>query len=37
MVTPWSTNAVEITKKYGIEFINRIELFNPAHEDVLII
>ena len=33
MVTPWSTNAVEITKNMGIEFINRIELFNPAYED----
>ena len=33
MVTPWSTNAVEITKNMGIEFIDRIELFNPAYED----
>ena len=33
MVTPWSTNAVEITKNMGIEFIDRIELFNPADED----
>ena len=24
MVTPWSTNAVEITRNMGIEFINRI-------------
>ena len=35
MVTPWSTNAVEITKNMGIEFIDRIELFSPAHEDDL--
>ena len=33
MVTPWSTNAVEITRNMGIEFINRIELFNPANKD----
>ena len=33
MVTPWSTNAVEITKNMGLKFIDRIELFNPAHED----
>ena len=32
MVSPWSTNAVEITKNMGIEFINRIELFNPVDE-----
>ena len=32
MVTPWSTNAVEITKNMGIEFIDRIELFNPVAE-----
>ena len=33
MITPWSTNAVEITKNMGIEFIDRIELFDPASED----
>ena len=33
MVTPWSTNAVEITKNMGLKFIDRIELFNPAHDD----
>jgi phosphoribosylformylglycinamidine synthase len=30
MVTPWSTNAVEITVNMGISGINRIEVFNPA-------
>lgn len=29
MVTPWSTNAVEITQNMGIEGINRIEEFFP--------
>ena len=28
MVSPWSTNAVEITKNMGIKNINRIEEFN---------
>ena len=32
MVTPWSTNAVEITKNMGLKFIERIELFNPADD-----
>ena len=27
MITPWSTNAVEITRNMGIENINRIEVF----------
>ncbi len=29
MVTPWSTNAVEITQNMGIKGINRIEAFQP--------
>jgi phosphoribosylformylglycinamidine synthase len=33
MITPWSTNAVEITQNMGIEGIERIEEFFPAgHE-----
>ncbi|MCB0374657.1 MAG: phosphoribosylformylglycinamidine synthase, partial [Sinomicrobium sp.] len=32
MVTPWSTNAVEITRNMGIEAITRIEAFRPASE-----
>lgn len=30
MVTPWSTNAVEITQNMGIDGITRIEEFHPA-------
>lgn len=30
MITPWSTNAVEITQNMGIEGIYRIENFTPA-------
>jgi phosphoribosylformylglycinamidine synthase len=30
MITPWSTNAVEITQNMGIEGIERIEEFFPA-------
>ena len=30
MVTPWSTNAVEITQNMGINGISRIEEFEPA-------
>ncbi|NNC69996.1 MAG: phosphoribosylformylglycinamidine synthase, partial [Flavobacteriaceae bacterium] len=33
MITPWSTNAVEITQNMGIEGIIRIEEFNASHED----
>ena len=33
MVTPWSTNAVEITQNMGIEGIIRIEEFNASLED----
>ena len=33
MVTPWSTNAVEITQNMGIEGIIRIEEFNATLED----
>lgn len=29
MITPWSTNAVEITKNMGIDGIGRIEQFTP--------
>lgn len=34
MVTPWSTNAVEITQNMGITGIERIEMFTPATEGV---
>ena len=33
MITPWSTNAVEITQNMGISGIIRIEEFYPASED----
>nr|WP_264619678.1 phosphoribosylformylglycinamidine synthase [Flavobacterium sp. 7A] len=33
MITPWSTNAVEITQNMGIEGIIRIEEFHPATAD----
>ena len=33
MITPWSTNAVEITRNMGITGIERIEKFTPAKED----
>lgn len=33
MITPWSTNAVEITKNMGIEGIVRIEEFTASSED----
>ncbi|MFZ3273983.1 MAG: phosphoribosylformylglycinamidine synthase, partial [Lutibacter sp.] len=33
MVTPWSTNAVEITQNMGIEGVVRIEEFNATLED----
>ncbi|HCF02836.1 MAG TPA: phosphoribosylformylglycinamidine synthase [Flavobacterium sp.] len=33
MITPWSTNAVEITQNMGISGIIRIEEFYPAFED----
>lgn len=32
MITPWSTNAVEITRNMGIDGISRIEFFTPAGE-----
>ena len=32
MITPWSTNAVEITQNMGIEGIVRIEEFNSANK-----
>jgi len=33
MITPWSTNAVEITQNMGIKDILRIERFNPVSKD----
>ncbi|MBD5233479.1 MAG: phosphoribosylformylglycinamidine synthase [Bacteroidales bacterium] len=30
MITPWSTNAVEITQNMGIDGISRIEMFVPS-------
>ncbi len=33
MVTPWSTNATEITQNMGIEGISRIEEFNAVKQD----
>ncbi len=35
MVTPWSTNAVEITQNMGIKGIIRIEEFNPVDAEFL--
>jgi phosphoribosylformylglycinamidine synthase len=29
MITPWSTNAVEITRNMGVQGIQRIEVFSP--------
>lgn len=40
MITPWSTNAVEITQNMGITGIERIEMFRPvgagAHHDPML-
>ncbi|MEJ2006060.1 MAG: phosphoribosylformylglycinamidine synthase, partial [Cyclobacteriaceae bacterium] len=33
MVTPWSTNAVEITQNMGITGVNRIEMFHRVDEE----
>jgi phosphoribosylformylglycinamidine synthase len=33
MITPWSTNAVEITQNMGIDGIERIEQFTPRQGD----
>ena len=33
MITPWSTNAVEITQNMGIEGISRIEQFKLTREE----
>ena len=33
MITPWSTNAVEITQNMGVEGIIRIEEFNSVSKD----
>jgi len=35
MITPWSTNAVEITQNMGIEGVSRIEEFAAANENTL--
>ncbi len=35
MITPWSTNAVEITQNMGIQGIQRIEMFHRSDEDHL--
>lgn len=32
MITPWSTNAVEISQNMGIDGIQRMEIFFPAQE-----
>lgn len=34
MITPWSTNAVEITQNMGLKGISRIEFFVPAEKSV---
>lgn len=36
MITPWSTNAVEITQNMGIQGIIRIEEYTPLNEDDMI-
>ncbi|MEZ4782377.1 MAG: hypothetical protein R2816_12770, partial [Flavobacteriaceae bacterium] len=33
MITPWSTNAVEITQNMGISDIRSIEEFQPIYKD----
>ena len=33
MITPWSTNAVEITQNMGIEGITRIEEYYPVESE----
>ena len=33
MITPWSTNAVEITQNMGVSGILRIEMFRKADSD----
>ncbi|MGB5319160.1 hypothetical protein, partial [Eudoraea sp.] len=33
MITPWSTNATEITQNMGITGISRIEEFTPVSEN----
>src|SRR5882757_5735862 len=35
MITPWSTNAVEITQTMGIKGISRIEEFTAAENDAV--
>jgi phosphoribosylformylglycinamidine synthase len=34
LITPWSTNAVEITQNMGISGITRIEVFSPVRDDM---
>ncbi|MDE5662148.1 MAG: phosphoribosylformylglycinamidine synthase, partial [Muribaculaceae bacterium] len=33
MITPWSTNAVEITQNMGLGGISRVEMFVPAGDE----
>ena len=33
MITPWSTNAVEITQNMGLNGINRIEEYFPVKDE----
>ena len=35
MVTPWSTNAVEITQNMGIDDISRIEAYYPYQDEAV--
>ena len=35
MITPWSTNAVEITQNMGIEGISRIEIARDHYEELV--
>ena len=34
MITPWSTNAVEITQNMGVEGVKRIEKFEPVPDGI---
>ena len=35
MITPWSTNAVEITQNMGLDGISRIEEYFPVKDEML--
>ena len=35
MITPWSTNAVEITQNMGLNGIRRIEEYFPVKDEML--